>query len=96
MRTSLALTTIGFLAGAGWAWNADDAGLAGILARVAAVFASVWLAYPALVKVDKRTAWLLVLGGLVVLLRPRAALVILPVIAIFVRTAKVRDRPADR
>ena len=96
MRISLGLTTIGFLAAAGLAWNADDAGLAGILARVAAVLGSVWLAYPALVKVDKRTIWLLVLGGLVVLLRPRAALVILPVVAIFVRTAKLRDRPVDR
>lgn len=96
MRISLALTTIGLLAAAGLAWNADDAGLAGILGRVAAVLASIWLAYPALVKVDKRTIWLLVLGGLVLLLRPRAALVILPVIALFVRTTKVRDRPADR
>ena len=96
MRTSLALTTIGLLAAAGWAWNADDAALAGILARVAAVLASIWVAYPALVKVDKRAIWLLVLGGSVVLLRPRSALVILPLIAIFVRTTKVRDRPADR
>jgi hypothetical protein len=92
----LALTTIGLLAGASLAWNADDSGLAGLLTRVGAVFASIWLAYPALVKVDKRTIWLLVLGGLVVLLRPRAALVVLPVIAIFARTAKVRERPADR
>ena len=96
MRTALAVTTIGLLAGAGLAWNAGDVGLAGILARVAAVLASIWLAYPAIVKVDRRTIWLLLLGGLVVLLRPRAALVVLPVIAIFVRTAKVRGRPADR
>lgn len=96
MRTSLAITAIGLLAAAGLAWNADDLGLAGILARVGAVLASIWLAYPALVKVDKRTIWLLVLGGMVVLLRPRSALVILPVVAIFARTTKVRDRSADR
>ncbi|MEX1003853.1 MAG: hypothetical protein WD990_08115 [Acidimicrobiia bacterium] len=96
MRISLALATIGLLAAAAWAWNADDSALAGILARVGAVLASIWIAYPSLVKVDKRTIWLLVLGGLVVLLRPRSALVILPVLAIFVRTAKVRDRPVDR
>lgn len=82
--------------GAGLAWNAGDSGLAGILARVAVVLGAIWLAYPALVKVDKRTIWILVIGGVVILLRPRSALVVLPVIAIFARTAKVRDRPADR
>lgn len=96
MRTGLALATIGLLMGAGLAWNAGDSGLAGILARVAVVLGAIWLAYPALVKVDKRTIWILVIGGVVILLRPRSALVVLPVIAIFARTAKVRDRPADR
>lgn len=96
MRIALALATILLLGAAGLAWGAGDSTLAGVLARVAAVLASIWLAYPALVKVHARTIWVLVLGGLVILVRPRATLVILPVIALFARTAQVRDRPADR
>jgi hypothetical protein len=96
VRTALAITTLGLLAAAGLAWNADDARLAGIFARVAAVFASIWLAHPALLRVDRRTIWLLVLGAMVLLVRPRSAIVVLPVIAFFVRTTQVRDRSADR
>lgn len=85
-----------FAVGAGLAWNAGDSGLAGILGRVAAVIGSIWLAYPALVAVDRRSIWLVAVGVLVVLLRPRSALVVLPVIAFFARTAKVREGSADR
>lgn len=95
MRWALGLVTIGILAGAGVAWAGDDPGLTGILARVGAVLAAIWIAYPALVKVDRRTGWLLALGAVVVLFRPRAAFVVLPVIALFARTAQVRKGPAD-
>lgn len=92
----LGVTTLILLAGAGFAWNGGDSGIAGLLARVGAVFAASWIAHPALVRLDRRTIWLLVVGGLVVLVRPRAAFVVLPVIAIFARTAQVREDPADR
>lgn len=92
----LAIATLGFLAGAVLAWYGDDSGLAGLLARVGAIFASIWIAYPALVRVDPRTTWILAAGAIVVLLRPRSALVVLPVVAIFARSAKVRSDSADR
>jgi hypothetical protein len=47
------------------------------------------------VKVERRTVWILALGVAVVALRPRSAIVVLPVIAIFARTAKVRSDSAD-
>lgn len=92
----LGITTIGLLAGAALAWNADDSGLAGVLARVGAILACIWIAHPSLVRIERRTIWLLVLGSLVVLIRPRSALVVLPVIALFARTTKVRASAADR
>ncbi|MEX1043137.1 MAG: hypothetical protein WD532_12510 [Acidimicrobiia bacterium] len=95
MRWMLAITTIGLLGGAALAWMTDDAGLAGVLARVGAILACIWIAYPSLVRIERRTIWLLVLGCVVVLIRPRSALVVLPVIALFVRTTKVRAGRAD-
>lgn len=92
----LAIATLGFLAGATLAWYGDDSGLAGLLARVGAVFAAIWIAYPALVRVDRRTTWILALGAAVVLFRPRSAFVVLPVVAIFARSAKVGGGSADR
>lgn len=92
----LAIATLGFLAGAALAWYGDDSGLAGLLTRVGAIFASIWIAYPALVRVDRRTTWILAVGVVVVLLRPRSALVVLPVVAVFARSAKVREASADR
>jgi hypothetical protein len=92
----LGLATVGIVVGAALAYGADDTALAGILVRVAAVLASVWLAYPALTRVNQRTFWLLGLAVVVVLIRPRSALVVLPVIAIFVRTTKPRRESAKR
>lgn len=81
--------------GAAVAWSNGDQGLAGILGRTAAVMASIWLAFPALVAVDRRTIWLVGLAIVVVLIRPRSALVVLGVVAIFTRTTKVRRGSAD-
>ncbi len=90
MRWLLGLTTVGIAVGAAWAWQVGEVGLGGLLVRVAAVLAAVWLAYPAMVRLDRRTGWLLALGVVLVLLRPRAAIVVLPVIAWFSRTTKER------
>jgi hypothetical protein len=90
VRWLLGLTTLGVLVGAGAAWSANDPGLAGLLGRVGAVLAALWLAYPALVRVDRRTMWLVALGVAVVILRPRSAILVLPVIAWFARTVKDR------
>lgn len=95
MRWSLGLVAAATLVGAAAAWAGDDAGLAGILARVGIVLSAIWLAHPAVVRAHRRTAWLLGLGVVVVLLRPRSAIVVLPVIALFARTAKLGDDPAD-
>ncbi len=95
MRWALGLAAIGALSTAAAAWGANDAALAGLMARVGAILAAIWLAYPAVVKVDRRTVWVLVLGVAVVALRPRSAIVVLPVIAIFARTAKVSGKSAD-
>jgi hypothetical protein len=95
MRWALGLAAIGAVATAAIAWGADDPGLAGLMGRVGAILAALWLAYPAVVKVDRRTVWVLALGVAVVALRPRSAIVVLPVIAVFARTAKVRRDSAD-
>jgi hypothetical protein len=82
----------------GWGileWNAGDTGLAGVLIRVGAVLGAAWIAHPALVAFDRRTAWLLGVGAVVVLIRPRSAIVVLPVIALFARNAQLRRSAAD-
>ena len=82
----------------GWgvlAWTGGDTGLAGVLIRVGAVLAAAWIAHPALVAFDRRTAWLLAVGAVVVLLRPRSAILVLPTIAVFARNAQLRRSRAD-
>ncbi len=95
MRWALGLAAIGALSTAAAAWGGNDPVLAGLMARVGAILSAIWLAYPAVVKVDRRTVWVLVLGVAVVALRPRSAIVVLPVVAIFARTAKVGGKSAD-
>jgi hypothetical protein len=95
MRWALGLAAIGALSTAAAAWGANDLTMAGLMGRIGAILAAIWLAYPAVVKVDRRTVWILVLGVAVVALRPRSAIVVLPVIAIFARTAKVGGDSAD-
>jgi hypothetical protein len=88
VRWLIGLATVGLLAGAALAWAADDRGSAGLLIRVGFVFAALWLAYPSFVRLDRRAIALAALGVLVVVFRPRSAIVVLPVIAWFARTPR--------
>lgn len=90
MRWLLGLTAVGFLVTAAVAWTGEETGMAGILARVGIVLAALWIGYPAVTRVDVRTLWLGGLALVVVLLRPRSAIVVLPVVAWFARTTKPR------
>lgn len=96
MRRLLAVTTLAVLGGASFAAFGDDTALAGMLFRVGVVLGAIWLAWPSLERIDRRTVWVLAVGGLVILLRPRAALAIVVVMAVFLRTTKVRRPPADQ
>lgn len=84
------MTTVAILAGAGFAAFADDTPLAGMLVRIGVVLGAIWLAWPSLERIDRRTVWVLGVGVLVILLRPRSALAIVVVVAVFLRTTKLR------
>jgi hypothetical protein len=65
-----------------WAWISDSNETIGIAVRVAVILGAIWIAYPAFESVNPRS---LLIGGLsllVLILRPRAAVVILPVLAV--------------
>ncbi len=61
-------------------WVRGDEALAGVSVRVALVCAAVWLAWPSLVAVPRRSWWVLALSLAVLLARPRAAIVVIPVL----------------
>ena len=96
MRRLLAVTALAVLGGAGFAVVGEDTALAGMLFRVGVILGAIWLAWPSLERIDRRTMWVLAVGGLVILLRPRAALAIVVVMAVFLRTTKLRQPPVDR
>lgn len=64
--------------------NGEDTN-AGIAARVGLVLAALWIAFPVLTQVDRRTYVFIGLGALVLLWRPRSALIVLPVLAFALR-----------
>jgi hypothetical protein len=82
-----ALVAGGFAA---WAWLSDSNETVGIAVRVAVILVAIWIAYPAFSTVNPRS---ILIGGLAVLIlvfRPRAAVAILPVLALTLG----RRRPA--
>jgi hypothetical protein len=64
--------------------NGDDTN-AGIAARIGLVLVALWIAFPVLTQVDRRTYLFLGIGALVLLWRPRSALIVLPVLAFALR-----------
>ncbi len=64
--------------------NGDDTN-AGIAARIGLVLVALWIAFPVLTQVDRRTYLFIGLSALVVLWRPRSALIVLPVLAFALR-----------
>lgn len=95
MRRGLAVISLVVLFGSGFAALSGDSGLAGVGFRVGAVLGAIWLAWPSLTTIDRRTVWVLAVGGLVILLRPRSAVAIVVVMAVFLRTTKLRGSSAD-
>lgn len=64
--------------------NGDDTN-AGIAARIGLVLVALWIAFPVLTQIDRRTYLFFGLSALVVLWRPRSALIVLPVLAFALR-----------
>ncbi len=79
-RNLLGVVALGLSAVSAWGWLRGDEALAGVTVRVGLVFGAVWLAWPSLVAVPRRS-WLVVTIALIVLVaRPRAAIVVIPVL----------------
>ncbi len=85
MRIAIGATALLALAAAGLlALNGDDTN-AGIAARIGLVLVALWIAFPVLTQVDRRTYLFIGLSTLVVLWRPRSALIVLPILAVALR-----------
>lgn len=85
MRIGIGVVALAALAAATMlGLNGDDTN-AGIAARIGLVLVALWIAFPVLTQVDRRTYLFLGLGALVVLWRPRSALIVLPVLAFALR-----------
>lgn len=85
LRLLLGLTAVALGATALWAWWSQRLGLAGVSGRVSLVLAAAWVAWPSLVQASWRT-FLLMAGGVGVMLwRPRAAWIVLPVLLLTLR-----------
>ena len=82
MRIGIGIATVVAFGIAAFAWTVGDDTTTGIAARVAVILAAVWIAWPVLTGVRRR-AWGFAALAIVVLLRsPRAAIVVLPVLAL--------------
>ena len=81
MRTGIGVATVIGFGVAAFAWAMGDGTTTGIAARVAAILAAIWIAWPVLTGVRRRAWWFAALAIVVLLFRPRAAIVVLPVLA---------------
>jgi hypothetical protein len=85
MRIGIGVVAVAALAAAALlGLNGDDTN-AGIAARIGLVLVALWIAFPVLTQVDRRTYVFIGLSALVVLWRPRSALIVLPVLAFALR-----------
>lgn len=85
MRIGIGVMAVAALAAAAvLGFNGDDTN-AGISARIGLILAALWIAFPVLTEVDRRTYLFIGLGALVLLWRPRSALIVLPVLAFALR-----------
>ncbi len=81
MRIGIGLVALAALgAAAVLAVSGDDTN-AGISARIGLILLAVWIAFPVLAEVDSRTFLFFAIGAVLVLWRPRSALIVLPVLA---------------
>lgn len=80
-RALLGVVVVVLAAVAAWGWLvADEAILAGVTARTGVVLAAVWVAWPSLLRTSVRSWIITVVAIGLVILRPRAAWVVLPVL----------------
>jgi hypothetical protein len=85
MRIGIGVVAVAALAAAAMlGLNGDDTN-AGIAARIGLVLVALWIAFPVLTQVDRRTYVFIGLGALVLLWRPRSAVIVLPVLAFALR-----------
>ena len=85
MRNGIgAAAIVAFGAAAFLLYSGDDT-TAGIAARVGAIPGAVWIAWPVVTDVGRRSWWFLGLSVLVVVWRPRSAVAVLPVLAFALR-----------
>ncbi|MDH3248233.1 MAG: hypothetical protein OEQ47_04695 [Acidimicrobiia bacterium] len=85
MRIGIGVVAVAALAAAAVLGLGGDDTNAGISARIGLVLVALWIAFPVLSEVDRRTYLFIGLGALVVLWRPRSALVVLPALALAIR-----------
>lgn len=85
MRIAIGLMAVAALgAAAVLALGGDDTN-AGISARIGLMLSALWIAFPVLTEVDSRTYLFFGVGALILLWRPRSALIVLPVLAFALR-----------
>ncbi len=91
LRPGLGLVAVGAGLLSAWAlFGMDDSTLAAVSARIGMIFGAVWLAYPVLVA-RSRQSWIVIAAvAAVVLFRPRTALFVIPIVAVWLVTAARR------
>lgn len=85
MRIGIGIVALLTLTGAALLGVSGDDTSAGIAARIGLVLVALWIAFPVLTEVDRRTYLFIGVGALVLLWRPRSALIVLPVLAFALR-----------
>lgn len=81
-RAILGVIAVALAAAGAWAWAADNPGLAGAALRVSALIGAIVVAWPALADFRRHKPWWALAGALLVAWRPRAAWLVLPVLAL--------------
>ena len=85
MRIGIGLAALAALGAAAALALAGDDTNAGVSARIGLVLLALWIAFPVLSEVSSRTYVFLAVGALVLLWRPRSALIVLPILAFALR-----------
>ena len=79
-RHAIGVTAILAAGFAGWAWITDSGTTVGIATRVAVLLGAIWIAFPVFKTVNLRSSLIAAVSLLVIVFRPRAAIVVLPVL----------------
>jgi hypothetical protein len=88
-RPALAITTVLFLLGSAVAyWGFQSEVATGIALRIAFLSGALWLAWPEITQRSLRNVAIIVVALLVLVLRPRTAWVVIPVLLIWAGTKR--------